>query len=370
MEKLISGSAFFALPGQQLKVKSSRCALLLSLLLVASACDFINVGSSPSIPKDNPGRNADLPAGVAGVPTDNTHRMTSALRQSQQCYENASCDPANSNGYISYNYAGALLDSAEERESTISSPVVSFRQYHYDTNNRLDKVSVRETGNFHTLHDYYYDDEDDPSDFVSDDEFGDTAGDGYNANTGLTRPKLRIEYICEINLAAVTTEICDRLTAIEVINYIYYADGRLYRKEFDIDNDTNIDHQKVYYYSDGLLNRVDTDNFYNGIVDERFDYERDTYDGDGAGETLRVFVDNNRIQNRDINITVSYQLSDEGLVTKECYFSGELGSACTDSSTHSFHWIFNWEVNACWAGGHDDIDPEARAIDYLCKQGG
>ena len=124
-----------------------------------------------------------------------------------------------------------LLDTAEEYIVGSESDVLrSQRQYHY-TDTRLDKVSVRNTGNYHTLHDYVYDDEDD---------------EGFTA-LDLERPKLRREYICDINLAEVTTEKCRRTAinneddpslnvfeAAEIVTYIYNENGYLYRKEFDI----------------------------------------------------------------------------------------------------------------------------------------
>src|SRR5690606_6112975 len=91
----------------------------------------------------------------------------------------------------------------------------------------------------------------------------------------ISRPKLRKEYICDIDLPVVTTEICNRDNAAEVITYIYYETGYLYRKEFDVNNDAKIDHQKIYHYdNNNVLVRVDTDNFYNGKIDERYEYER------------------------------------------------------------------------------------------------
>lgn len=373
---------------------SMKLILSITLLMLASACDFINKGSSKNIPSDNPGRNASLAEDIARGPGDNTYRMLSAQRETQSCTESLSCTQF-PDGRIEYSYSdsgsGPYLETATEFETDAVGDVVSFRRYFYDASNpdRLDKVAVRgETGNFHTLHDYTYDDENDPSDFLADvddaqDDNATNDGDGYNGNLEIARPKLRLEYVCKIDVADASTETCDRDSAFEVIRYIYYADGRLYRKEFDVQNNTEIDHQKIYYYRDGLLTRVDTDNFYNGIVDERYTYERDFFDNEEQA-TLRLFIDNGFFAagTRGIDRTVSYRIDEQNKVLQECYFRGELlgnqgnnnegeiSGACTLGSTQGFQWEFEWVESPCWAGGLDDIDPEARAIDFLCKQGG
>lgn len=365
-----------------------KLMLPIAVIMLASACDFIGKSSSKNIPKDNPGRNASLAEDIAREPTDNSHRMISAQRWTQSCTESLSCTQS-PDGRIEYSYNGAHLDIAIEYETNTAGDVVSFRQYYYDSDpNRLDKVAVRETGNFHTLHDYTYDDENDPSDFLADvddaqDDNATNDGDGYNGNLDIARPKLRLEYVCKINAADASAETCDRDSAFEVIRYIYYADGRLYRKEFDVQNNTKIDHQKIYYYREGLLTRVDTDNFYNGFVDERYTYKRNFFDNEEQA-SLRLFIDNGffAASTRGIDRTVSYKVHETGYVDQECYFRGELlgeqnnknedqvSGACTTGSTQGFHWEFEWELSPCWAGGLDDIDPEARAIDYLCKKGG
>ena len=202
------------------------------------------------------------------------------------------------------------------------------------------------------MHDYTYDDENDL---------------GYLANNSLSRPKLRKEYICEINVvgdAAASAETCDRLTAVESVFYVYYASGYLYRKEFDVNNDNVIEHQKIYYYdANNQLVRVDTDNFYNGEIDERSLYERN-------GNELSVLIDNKfaNTDTRGTKIAVSYLLDQDlgNTINKECYFKKTI--QCEENSRHNYHWEFTWVSEPCWAGGLDDIDPEARAINYLCKE--
>jgi len=366
-----------------------KAVFMVSILAFASACDLVvEKKSGPHIPTDNPGDTVNLVEGLAGGPSDNTHRMTLARRQKQKCSEDLSCTQID-DGLIEYTYSTAgRLDTALERKFGFGSEVESQRQYYYGGSgaNRLDKVAVRITGNFHTLHDYTYDDEDDPSDFLADEDDADDGNrnndnDGYNAQNNLSRPKLRKEYICDIDVADASTETCDRLSAREVISYIYYEDGRLFRKEFDTDNDTEIEHQKIYRYRDGLLDHVDTDNFYDGVIEERYVYDREDWEANDNNndEELRVFIDNgfNSSSTRGIDRTVSYRLDSDNLVRQECYYRGEwrnrtgdeVSGDCTGSSTQGYHWKFNWEQADCWAGGLDDIDPEARAIDYLCKQG-
>lgn len=410
---------------------SFKLLSLLVLLGFASACEFIDKGSSPAISKDNPGARANLAEAFAAGPSDNNYRMIQAVKRVQYCEPNVACTQTDMN-YITYTYAGSLLDSVvEETTVNIGREVTSRRQYHYvDSNDdsildRLDKVSVRLNGNFHTLHDYFYDDEND-GDF-----------DAIN----ISRPKLRREYICDIDLPVVTTEICNRDNAAEVINYVYYETGYLYRKEFDVNNDAKIEHQKIYYYQNNELVRVDTDNFYNGKIDERYEYEQ----SDELG--LRVFVDNGYVAKttRGIDKAISYKIgynqnyvatagqevfsydfylsntsqltvvlngtvltettdydvfniltspfggtidlvvpaaegdelalsAHDTVLDKECYFNRTTANECTNNSAENTHWVFVWEEESapdagnCWAGGLDDIDPEARAIDYLCKQ--
>jgi len=415
---------------------TSRILSLLLLVSVMSACDFIKKGSSASPVTGNPGVNVSLASEFADGPTDNSHRMLRAVKQIQYCAPNVACTQTPKD-YITYDYAdglgllpaGFLETAVEETVGTLGLEITSQRQYYYIDSSgdlildRLDKVAVRVNGNFHTLHDYFYDDEDD-GDFTA---------------LAQPRPKLRKEYICDINLPVVpgvTTETCDRSNADEVITYIYNQNGYLYRKEFDVNNDTKIEHQKIYYYDNNVLSRVDTDNFYNGDVDERFEYEFDAELG------LRVFIDKNYlVKPTGTDVASSYKIgyqentiatasqtifpfsfyiasSDQIIVTlndtilvetndytvtpilvppfggnvtlnigaadgdeivlsgydnitsKECYFNKSTPNECTNNSKENFHWLFTWELGDCWAGGLDDIDPEARSIDYLCKQGG
>lgn len=337
---------------------------LLTLTLLAgltSACELIiDKASGPSIPKDNPGINANLPATFPNSPNDNGFGITSAQKTIQTCYVGDPCEqePA---GHITYNYdANFHLLTATERSTDPSSSLVSHRHYFYN-GTRLDKVVVSSdssnsaTATFHTLHDYTYDDEDDGA---------------YQANNNLTRPKLRREYICEINVvgdALAILENCNALTAIEVINYVYYETGFLYRKEFDVDNDTLVEHQKIYRYdTENRLIRVDTDNFYNGEIDERYTYE-------WLDNALTVLIDHKfaNPDTRGTKLAISYQLNDNTMgrtVNKECYFKNEEALECKGNSRHAYHWEFTWQAASCWAGGLDDIDPEARAINYLCKE--
>ncbi len=372
-----------------------------SLLLFAlNACDFLDKTSSPFIPQDDPGANVNLgtsyPAArpvtfdgdgnieqesisVALAPSSNSFRMTSAQRQNRSCPDGLSCTSSDLE-LIEYAYTlGGLLDTASEYRSGPGSELVTFRQYFYN-GNRLDRVAVSGSGDFHTLHHYFYDDEDDPSDVWADvedaqDQNSSNDNDGYNRKTNLTNPKLRREYICDIDTAAPAAVLCDRSNASEVIDYVYYDNGILYRKEFDIDNNNTIDHQKIYYYQGNALERVEVDNFYNGDLDEIYTYTRG---GDASGEGLEVAIDNDHIspRTRGPNIFVTYELDANEAVVRECYFEPdyprtEEGTAiktCSSASRHNFQWIFTWTAGNCWAGGIDDIDPEARAIDYLCKQ--
>ncbi len=367
------------------KGSAIRFFILLPVLLVVSACDMLlGTDSSPGIPKDNPGINASLPAEFPANRNGNTQRITVAQRWNQSCPDNQACTPS-PKGRLEYTYDTGRLDSVIERRSDASSNQVSYRQYFYSSTTRLDKVAVAKnsTSNFHTLHHYTYDDEDDPSDFKAD------PVNGYTANSNAN--KLRLEYICKkLNFDAsdIDNIECTRdgrdpddsdtieyFQADEVIAYIYYANGYLYRKEFDVDNSGTIDHQKIYHYSSQqLLTRVDTDNHYDGVIDERYRYVRDN------DNVLRAFLDNGFDvgRTRGTDITVSYRLGSSDEVTRECYFatdrlekrvSGlwEEGN-CTNSSRQKFHWDFTWENGSCWAGGLDDIDPEARAINYLCKE--
>ncbi len=410
MDKRTSGSLLFAnsktsIAAKKLKAGFTAKMLLLATLLVSiNACDFIVDDGKPNIPSNNPGANANL-APAPLNPTQNLYRMDQAIREQQNCVKDSSaCDPVIPLSHIQYIYddttagawgTGGLLNRTVEREpDSLSTVVVSYRLYIYDaTNNlKLDKVAVADDGssNFHTLHDYTYDDEDDPSDMSADVGTNPPETDGYNANLTLTAPKLRKEYICTIDTAnpapsaTITTafpDSCDRYTADETITYIYYANGLLFRKEFDTDNDGDIDHQKIYSYNNlGELTRVDTDNYYNGILDEVYEYDRDTFAGEAGATTLRAFIDWNRLKNEGVDRTVSYELDVNNNPVRECYYGGELNKTvsnynaardgitgvCLDTTTQYLQWRFVWVTANCWAGGLENIDPETRAIGYLC----
>lgn len=429
MNKQLFGSAFTLANAQRV---SFKILALLLLLGATNACEFISKGSNASISKDNPGANSNLAKEFARDVSDNNYRMIAAVNRVQYCEPNLACTQTDMN-YITYNYdvSGRLDNVVEETTVNNGREVTSRRQYHYSdsdgdsTLDRLDKVSVRLNGNFHTLHDYFYDNED----------------DGSFKAISISRPKLRREYICDIDLPLVTSEICNRENAAEVINYIYNEDGYLYRKEFDVDNNTKIDHQKIYRYKNNILTRVDTDNFYNGKIDERYEYEH----SDDLG--LRVFIDNGYVakKTRGTDKAISYKVgynqnhvatagqtsfsydfylsstdqiqvelngdvltettdytvnntliapyggtidlltpaadgdeiilsAHDKVVSKECYFNRLTAKECTNNSAENYQWVFTWEKESvpdagnCWAGGLDDIDPEARAIEYLCKQ--
>jgi hypothetical protein len=415
---------------------SAKTLFLILFLGLASACEFIDKTSSSIVQSDDLGANVSLPDTFPTDASGNSHRMVSAQRVQQVC-DNGSCSQLVFS-YIDYSYIGDFLTTATEIEiGAITNTVTSERQYYYN-GDQLDKIAVRATDNFHTLHDYYYDNEND-----------------YDNNAKETLNKLRREYICDIDLADASTDSCARLktsptehTAIQVVNYIYNEDGYLYRKEFDVDNDDKIDHQKIYYYENNILSRVDSDNFYNGRIDERYSYQvndelslltyldksylstltrgtdvavsykqgnQETYIYNES-ESNRSFTYSFKVEaNSDVQVslndtvlieTTDYTVSNttaapyggsitidgtislgnedeivistinsldpdnkmKSVVTKECYFNQETSEDCTSTSSQSYHWIFTWEEQACWAGGLDDIDPETRAIDYLCKQ--
>src|SRR5690606_12920509 len=118
------------------------------------------------------------------------------------------------------------------------------------------------------------------------------------------------------------------------------------------------------------------------IVEERYYYERDNFDSEEE-VTRRVFIDNGYLAKatRGIDRTVSYRLDTGGLIGQECDFRGvleglldrdedEVSGARATGSRQPYRRLFTWVAHRCWAGGLDDIDPEAGAIDYLCKQGG
>jgi hypothetical protein len=328
-----------------------RILFLVLIMQLAIACEFISNGSSPSIPKDNPGANANLPEAFAQQPSDNAFRMTTAERIKQIC-DGEFCTQLLFS-YIDYVYdpsTGRLDSTTESEVGVITNTVVSNRQYYY-VDNRLDKVAVGEGGNFLTLHDYTYDDENDDS-------------DGYQA-IGLDRPKLRKEYVCSINTSDALSENCDRNSADSITSYIYYADGYLYRKELDVNGNKEIDHQKIYYYDNSNnLVRIDTDNFYNGNIDERYEYT-------GVGKDLIVFIDKDYLSSltRGAEEIISYKLANnDSYVVKECYFRGTMEQTCSDDSRESFNWVFTWEEDNCWAGGLDDINPDTYSIGYLCTK--
>ena len=420
MDKQVVSLKFLHVQSKPLIKVLGLCFLLSAL----NACDFLDTTSSPSIPKDDPGANVNLgtsyPAvrpvaddesiSVATAPSSNTFRLVSAQKQNRNCPEGQSCTSSDA-GQITYefcpvnnptidtnpldnlicsstDYPGtrtflvrAIEYSTSGDDSDISDgDVVSYRRYFY-SGNRLDKVAVSDefNANYHTLHDYTYDDENDPSDTHADiedaeDNNSNNDNDGYNA-VSLTRPKLRREYVCDIDTSSPSLLTCDRANAAEVIDYVYYDNGVLYRKEFDVDNTATIDHQKVYYYDGPVLERVEVDNFYNGVLDELYVYNRG---GDATGRGLELTIDNDYIspKTRGFNIFVTYELDASNAVVRECYFEpgypqttgGDDIKDCNSGSRHNFQWVFTWTAGDCWAGGIDDIDPEARAIDYLCKQ--
>jgi|GEM_PF-6394656 len=384
-----------------------KAAILCFLLAFNTACDiFIKNEGIPQPVTGNPGINANLSTSFPAItptpssqntnnvnraanPSDNQIRLTVAQRQTQTCPDSleSPCTMTDDRR-IELTYLAGLIDETVELETGIGSDEVSYEKYFYasDNPNRLDKLAKAESSssNFNLIRDFTYDDENDVNDKEADiedarDNNSNNDNDGYNANLDITIPKIRKEYICDeldLDVIAAQAFICDRSNATEVVDYIYYANGVLFRKEFDSDNDTEIEYQDIYYYEDNILTRVDNDNFYNGMVDSRITYTRDQNDA------LTVAVNTDVIAGDDLDYVVSYRLNSgsNGEVLTECYFrrgfpldgNEDTNSNCSidpsSGSRHDFHWIFTWETNNCWTGGLDDINPEARAIEYLCKQ--
>lgn len=355
--------------------------LLIALSSVAfTACDLVDPKTEPAPSTGNPGELVNLSTNFESDPSSYNQRISTSTRYRQPC-ELVTGDPSTTaddvvnclqTNILSYNY-----DASDRLASSVETDLANnetYRRYFMYADSRpnaqLDKVAQGRgdslATNYYELHDYSYDSE-----------------EGGSTN------KLYAEYICDITAAddaEAEAATCNRLNALEVFYYIYNANGYLLRKEWDSDNDSITEHQQIFSYiadpnnsGDFLLSYVQDDDFYNGVIDKD---QVLTYT-DGILTTRELDFD---LTIADIDSIINYDRQDadpgaifSGQITKECYQMtprSDSDYACSELSGdpaddelrgHAFFWEHVWEDEDCWVGQLNEIDPENRASEFLCR---